>query len=334
MKNEKKNDISAGVSDGSGAAGFGAGFGHLRGCSAYRCSKRDTDRVGEQGKKRRSASSPRFQVAQGAGGGDRQAAQGAGQGQDGEGYFTCTLQGEKSRGVVGKGISARYAMIGQLSPMYTVRKLCHVLNVSRAGYYAWRSRRSSRRWHDDQRFMVAILAAHNRTRQTYGARRLQPELASKGYMAGRDRISRLRRELGLRCKQRRKYRVTTDSNHKLPVAENKVGRNFHATGPDQLWLADITCLPVDEVWVYLAGIKDMFTRQIVGHSMADRMGTELVRDALENALRSKKPTAGMVSDRGSQYCAADYRNVLKRHGIAVSMSRSGDCYDNAPMESF
>lgn len=227
-------------------------------------------------------------------------------------------------------------MIGQLSPMYTVRKLCHVLSVSRAGYYAWRSRLPSRRWHDDERLKVAILAAHNRTRQTYGARRLQPELAGEGHMAGRDRISRLRRELGLRCKQRRKYRVTTDSNHKLPVAENKVGRNFHATAPDQLWLADITYLPTDEGWVYLAGIKDMFTRQIVGHSMAERMGVELVRDALENALRTRKPTAGMVhhSDRGSQYCAADYRNVLKRHGIAVSMSRSGDCYDNAPMESF
>jgi len=227
-------------------------------------------------------------------------------------------------------------MISQLRSGYPVKMLCHVLSVSRAGYYAWRSRRPSRRWHEDERLKVAILAAHKRTRQTYGARRLQPELASDGHMAGRDRISRLRKELGLRCKQRRKFRVTTDSNHKLPVVENKVGRNFCATGPDQLWLADITYLPTDEGWVYLAGIKDMFTRRIVGHSMADRMGTELVRGALEKALRSRKPSAGMVhhSDRGSQYCAADYRKALKRHGIGVSMSRRGDCYDNAPMESF
>ena len=219
---------------------------------------------------------------------------------------------------------------------FPVEVMSRVFNVSRSGFYAWEGRKPSRHAQEDERLKVAIKAAHKRTRQTYGVRRLQPELADDGFVAGRDRIGRLRRELGLRCKQKRKFKGTTNSNHDLPVAENVLNQTFAPTVPNQVWVTDITYIPTAEGWLYLAGVKDVFTCEIVGYAMADRMTQELTGQALFQAVQRKRPMPGLIhhSDRGSQYCAADYRKLVDQFGMKASMSRRGNCYDNAPMESF
>ena len=219
---------------------------------------------------------------------------------------------------------------------FPVEVMSRVFNVSRSGFYAWEGRKPSRHAQEDERLKVAIKAAHKRTRQTYGVRRLQPELADDGFVAGRDRIGRLRRELGLRCKQKRKFKGTTNSNHDLPVAENLLDQTFAPTAPNQVWVTDITYIPTAEGWLYLAGVKDVFTCEIVGYAMADRMTQELTGQALFRAVQRKRPAPGLIhhSDRGSQYCAHDYRKLVDQFGMKASMSRRGNCYDNAPMESF
>ena len=211
-----------------------------------------------------------------------------------------------------------------------------MLEVSRSGYYGWQERRPSVRAQEDERLKVAIGVIHHRTRETYGARRVQRELAEDGFVAGRDRIVRLRRALGLRCKQKRQFRVTTNSAHHLPVAPNLLEQRFEVERPNQVWVSDLTYIPTEEGWLYLAGIKDLFTREIVGYAMGERMTQELVSQALTQALEAKRPGPGLIlhSDRGSQYCAHDYRRRLERYGLRASMSGCGNCYDNAPMESF
>jgi putative transposase len=214
--------------------------------------------------------------------------------------------------------------------------MSRVLRVSRSGFYTWLKRKPSRRTQEDARLKVAIKAAHKRTREVYGARRLQPELAADGFVAGRDRIARLRREMGIRCRQKRKFKATTNSNHNLPVAENLLEQTFTASAPNEVWLTDITYITTGEGWLYLAGIKDLFTCEIVGYAMSERMTQELTGRALFRAVQQKRPAAGLIhhSDRGSQYCAHDYRKLLAQFGMQASMSRRGNCFDNAPMESF
>jgi transposase InsO family protein len=208
--------------------------------------------------------------------------------------------------------------------------------VSRSGYYAWRIRRPSKRAQENARLEVAIQAAHVRTRQTYGPERLQAELREDGFPAGIGRIKRLRKKLGLRCTQVRRFTTTTDSTHALPVAENVLAQIFVATRPNETWVTDITYVPTAEGWLYLAGIKDLFTCEVVGHAMGARMTTELVIQALGAAVWAKCPRPGLIhhSDRGSQYCAQGYQDQVRQFGMTASMSRRGNCYDNAPMESF
>ena len=219
---------------------------------------------------------------------------------------------------------------------YPLGLLCRVLEVSRSGFYAALRRQPSLRAQDDERLKVALKAAHAQTRETYGPLRLQPELASQGFNAGRDRIVRLRRELGLRCKQKRKFKATTNSNHAFPVAPNLLEQRFAPERPNEAWVSDITYVSTDEGWLYLAGIKDVFTCEMVGYAMDARMTQELTAQALWRAVRSKRPAPGLIlhSDRGSQYCADDYRSLVAQFGMRASMSRKGNCYDNAPMESF
>lgn len=188
----------------------------------------------------------------------------------------------------------------------------------------------------DERLKVAITAAHVKTRERYGAARLQAELRSEGLGAGRDRIARLRRDLGIRCRQKRKFRATTNSNHDLPVAENLLEQKFTAQAGGAVWHTDITYIPTGEGWLYLAGVKDQFTCEIVGYAMGARMSQELTLKALSKAIGYQRPAPGLIhhSDRGSQYCALEYQKRLKQQGFLVSMSRKGNCYDNAPIESF
>ncbi len=223
-----------------------------------------------------------------------------------------------------------------LRPHYPLSLLCRVLEVSRSGYYACQHRRPSTRAQENARLEVAIQAAHVRTRQTYGPERLQAELRADGFPVGIGRIKRLRKKLRLCCIPVRRFTTTTVSNHALPVAENVVAQTFVATRPNETWVTDITYVPTAEGWLYLAGIKDLFTCEVVGYAMGARMTTDLVRDALRKAVGAKRPRPGVIhhSDRGSQYCAQDYQNQLRQCGMTASMSRKGNCYDNAPMESF
>ena len=219
---------------------------------------------------------------------------------------------------------------------YPMRLLCRVMGVSASGYYARLCRPPSKRSREEVRLKVAIGAAHERTRGTYGAERLQKELQAEGIQAGVGRIKRLRKQLGIRCKQRRKFKATTHSNHRLAVAENLLDQNFAGTQPNQIWVADISYVPTDEGWLYLAALKDLYTCEIVGRALSERMSKELVGRALIQAIAAKRPAAGLIhhSDRGSQYCSHDYRKLLEQFGMKASMSRKGNCYDNAPVESF
>jgi len=220
--------------------------------------------------------------------------------------------------------------------LYPLTIMARVLEVSRSGYYRWLGRRPSQRQIRDTVLKVLIHAAHKRSRGTYGPRRLQDELAAEGQQVGRDHISRLRKEMGLRCVQHKKFKATTNSAHELPVADNLLRRNFHVSLPSTVWGTDLTYIATDEGWLYLAGVKDFATREIVGYAMGARMTTELAQAALQKALQFRRPLSGCIhhSDRGSQYCASAYRADLQRAGMVASMSGKGNCYDNAPTESF
>lgn len=219
---------------------------------------------------------------------------------------------------------------------YPTAILCRAFEVSRSGFYTWLAAKPSRRAQEDARLKVAIKAVHRQIRETYGTLRVKPELAAQGFFAGRDRVARLRRELALRCKQKRKFKATTNSHHSLPVAENLLEQRFAPVRPNEIWVVDITYIPTGEGWLYVAGVKDVFTCEIVGYAMGERMTQALTAQALWKAVRNKRPAPGLIhhSDRGTQYCAHDYRSLLEQFGMKASMSRKGNCYDNAPMESF
>jgi len=217
-----------------------------------------------------------------------------------------------------------------------IARICSLLKVSKSGYYKWLNRKPSKRVLEEGRLEVEIKAAHKRTRETYGPERLQHELKGQGLSVGICRIRRIRKKLGLRCKQNRKFKATTDSKHTLPVAENLLNQQFEATRPKEVWLSDITYIPTEEGWLYLAGHKDLFTGEIVGYAMGRRITKNLVSQSLFKAVAAKRPGPGLIhhSDRGVQYCAHEYRKWMDQFKMRASMSRKGDCYDNAPMESF
>jgi len=231
----------------------------------------------------------------------------------------------------------KYAWIEAHIDSYPVRLMCELLVVSASGFYAARSRAPSARAVEQAPIVTAIRRAQTRHRGRYGRRRMTTEVrAVLGRPINEKRIGRLMREHDLHSRKRRRFRVvTTDSNHTYPVAPNVVGRDFAATAPNQKWLADLTYIPTDEGWLYLALVLDLFSRKLVGWAMSDTMPQELTLAALRVALGWRDPAPGLVhhSDRGSQYAAGDYRKVLRARGITVSMSRKGDCWDNAPMES-
>ena len=219
---------------------------------------------------------------------------------------------------------------------YSLPLLCRVLEVSRSGYYAWLTRPPSQWAKNEARLEIEIKAAHERTRHTCGPERLQEDLAAHGIKVGIHRIRRIRKKLKIRCKQVKKFKATTDSKHTLPVAENLLEQKFEAGVPNEIWVSDITYIPTDEGWLYCASHKDLFNGEIVGYALGSRITKDLVMRSLSMAITLKKPPCGLIhhSDRGSQYCAKDYMKLLKRFNIVPSMSGKGNCYDNAPMESF
>ncbi len=224
----------------------------------------------------------------------------------------------------------------ELSLEYPKKILAEVIGISRSGFYARISRPISERKKRDQILKPQITKAHNAGRQTYGSTRIQQELADQDIMVGRDRIHRLRKELGLKCIQNKKFKATTNSDHDLPVAPNLLDQKFEISEPGRVYGTDITYIPTDEGWLYLAGVKDFGSKEIIGYAMNERMTKDLVKVALIKALRYRRPSVDCIhhSDRGSQYCAHSYQDLIKKSGMKPSMSRKGNCYDNAPTESF
>lgn len=240
----------------------------------------------------------------------------------------------KGHRVLCQGVVARYAFMKAMRLDYPLTVMCRVFDVSHSGYHAWCGRPLSRRAQEESRLEVAIRAAHQKTRESYGPERLQKELAADGFRAGVGRIKR--KKLGLRCRQKRKFKVTTNSKHTLPVAENLLQDRVPVSRPNEVWVTDLTYIPTEEGWLYLVGIKDRYTCEIVGYALGERMTKELVGQALFQAVRAKRPASGLIhhADRGSQYCSHEYQRLLRQFGLRVSMSRKGNCYDNAAMESF
>jgi transposase InsO family protein len=231
----------------------------------------------------------------------------------------------------------KFGWIQEQAGQFEVSIMCDVLQVSRSGYYAWVDRPLSARAQRREALVEQIRQVNEQSLGTYGSPRVHAELADQEIDVCVNTVAKLMKEAGIRSVMHRRFVVqTTDSNHDHPVAPNVLEREFHAEVPNEKWLSDITYIPTDEGFLYLAGVMDLFSRKIVGWSMADHLRTELCLDALNMALRSRKPGDELIhhSDRGVQYASVDYRLLLQSHNICVSMSRVGDCYDNAAMESF
>jgi len=231
-----------------------------------------------------------------------------------------------------------YRFVARERASFPVRRLCRLVGVAASGFYAWLRRGcgSARREGVDQGLRARVGAIFAASRGTYGSPRVHAELRAQGMRVGRNRVARLMREGGLAVTRRRRAPRTTDSRHDHPVAPNLLQRRFAADRSDDVWLADISYIPTGEGWLYLAAVKDMATREIVGWSMADHLGADLACDALLMAVRRRRPPRGLLhhSDRGGQYASEPYQAILARHGFRCSMSRRGNCLDNAPMESF
>jgi transposase InsO family protein len=243
---------------------------------------------------------------------------------------------KKSYGALRPGGAVIFRFIEEHRDRWPVRVLCQALGVSLAGYYAWRERPASARRQRHDALLVEIRAIHADFRARYGSPRIHAELVARGHDCCVNTVAKLMRGSGVAAKTARKFRCTTDSDHDLPVAENLRDRQFDPEAPNEAWVADITCVPTREGWLYLAAVEDLYSRRVVGWSMAERLESRLVVDALALAVEPRLPGEGLLahSDRGSQYASDHYQALLARRGITCSMSRRADCWDNAPMESF
>lgn len=247
----------------------------------------------------------------------------------------------------------RYRFVHENRALFPVTMLCRVLSVSTSGYYGWAARQHEAapaeaapaeaapkvsRKEEDCALLVRIKAVHERSKGRYGSPRVHAELSAEGVRTSRKRVARLMRMAELRASRPPRRRRTTDSDHSSPVAENHLGRRFQVEAPDRVWTSDITYVETQEGWLYVAVVLDLFSRRIVGWSMGSDLSAGLAVRALEMALQDRRPGEGASlihhSDRGVQYASGDYQRLLKRHGIVCSMSRRGDCWDNAPTESF
>jgi putative transposase len=229
-----------------------------------------------------------------------------------------------------------FAFIEAHQQEWPVTVMCHILQVSTAGYYAWRDRLVSAGQQRRERLSAEIRGIHDMVKGRYGSPRVHAELAARAAPCCVNTVAKLMRAQGIAAKTARKFRHTTDSNHDLPVADNLLERAFDPAAANTVWAADFTFIATREGWLYLAAVEDLFSRRVVGWAMSDRMTSRLVVDALAMAVRFRLPKEGLLahSDRGSQYASEHYRRLLAKHGIQCSMSRRANCWDNAPMESF
>lgn len=230
----------------------------------------------------------------------------------------------------------KYRFIDRYCSEFRVERMCKVLGVSRSGYYGWRGRPPSRRQRENEEILVEIQESHRRSNGTYGSPRVTADIRAKGIPCGENRVVRLMRKNGIVARSRRKFKATTNSRHNLPVAENLLDQKFVAQGPNKVWASDISYIPTLEGWLYVVVILDVFSRKVVGWSMSERLTAEFVISALANAIRVRRPSAGLIfhSDRGVQYACTAFKDVLSQYGLRQSMSRRGNCYDNAVVESF
>jgi len=219
---------------------------------------------------------------------------------------------------------------------YCLALMCRVLSVSRSGYYGWKGRPVLARSQANVALAAEVKRVFDEEKWRVGAPRITRQLRAEGKVVNRKRVARIMREEGWRAKAAKKFKATTNSKHNLPVAPNLLEQNFQASRPDEKYVSDITYIWTEEGWLYLAVVLDLYSRRVVGWAMSSRMSAALVCDALTMALWRRKKPAGVIvhSDRGSQYCSADYQRLLREHALVCSMSRKGDCYDNAAMESW
>jgi len=230
----------------------------------------------------------------------------------------------------------RFLFIRAEKASYPVTVMCRVLEVTRSGYYAFEKRSPSERAKANAQLLVKIRTVHERGRRKYGSPRVHEKLTAQGEHVGRHRVARLMSENGIQARRTRRFCRTTDSGHGLPVAENILDRRFAVEAPDRAWVTDITYVPTGEGWLYVAVVLDLFSRRVVGMAMSELIDRQLVLDALGEAMRLRRPSVGLLhhSDRGSQYASIEYQGALRDHGLLCSMSRRGNCWDNAVAESF
>jgi len=235
-----------------------------------------------------------------------------------------------------KAPEINYKFIDQHRFEFRVKKMCQVFKVSRSGYYAWLKRPKSNRAIENEKLLKEIKRVYKESRKLYGSIRITKKLNNEGIKCSRNRVYRLMKKNNISSIMKRKFRATTNSKHNYPVVPNLLNQNFSAEKPNQVWVSDITYIYTNEGWLYLAAILDLFDRKIVGWSMDSTMTQQLVINALNNAVGRRKPEKGLIhhSDRGSQYASKAYQNLLKNYGMKASMSRKGNCYDNACIESF
>ena len=219
---------------------------------------------------------------------------------------------------------------------YCIQRMATVFEVSLSGYYDWLKRGMSKRKQHHNRCELLVKSAHMDTQQSYGHERLHQHLTSQGHDISLYMVRQIKQEHGIYCKRHKRSKVTTDSNHNKPVYPNLLEQQFDVAAPNIAWVSDITYIWTNEGWVYLAAVKDLYSKEIVGYALNKRMTADLVCEALNNAIKYKRPARGLIvhSDRGSQYCSHQYRQTIEKQGFTGSMSRKGNCYDNAPIESF
>lgn len=230
----------------------------------------------------------------------------------------------------------RFQFIAANQQEFPIRRMCQVLAVSASGFYAWRKQQPSARKMANEKLLSQIKVVYEQSHGTYGSPRVHAAMNAQGMACGVHRVARLMRQNGLQARGKRRFKRTTQSNHTYPIAPNVLNREFEAKAPNQKWVGDITYIPTGEGWLYLAVVMDLYARRVVGWAMADNMRQQLTLTALKMALKQRQPQPGLLhhTDRGAQYAANQYQAVLNQHRFQSSMSCRGNCYDNAPMESF
>ena len=230
----------------------------------------------------------------------------------------------------------KYCFMDQYCSEFRVTKMCRALGVSRSGYYGWKKQPQGKRRKDEERLLIEIKESYRKSKGNYGSPRIADDLRDKGLCCGKNRVARIMKVNGIKAKTTKKFKATTNSKHNLPVADNLLKQDFTAATPNTVWVSDITYISTNEGWLYLAVIIDLFSRQIVGWAMHNRLTADFVIRALYQAIGRRRPPAGCIfhSDRGVQYACKDFRKVLEHYKFRQSMSKKGDCFDNAVAESF